>query len=116
MRVLCAACIAALLTTPCVAEMKAPIHTETGAVSGVAGRDAAITVFKGIPYAEPPVGSMRWKPPVPMSSWKGVRKATAYGPACFQPLDKGKSIYSENPMPMSEDCLTLNIWAQPSLK
>ena len=85
------------------------VRTPLGAVEGTTV--GALTVFKGIPYAQPPVGALRWKPPVPVLPWKRVRKATAYGPTCFQPPDEQKSIYSENPMPMSEDCLTLNIWA-----
>ena len=70
-----------------------------------------LRVFKGIPYALPPVGSARWKPPSPMPRWAGVRKATEFGPACFQPKAQLSSIYAWTPVPMSEDCLTLNIWA-----
>ena len=53
----------------------------------------------------------RWKPPAPLPRWHGVRAATAFGPACYQPRAMFKSVYWEQPMPMSEDCLTLNIWA-----
>jgi para-nitrobenzyl esterase len=68
-------------------------------------------VFKGIPYARPPVGVLRWKAPLPLPRWQGVRQTTEYGPACFQPSNSFVSVYVEEPMPMSEDCLTLNIWA-----
>jgi para-nitrobenzyl esterase len=68
-------------------------------------------VFKGIPYALPPVGMHRWRPPEPMPAWKGVREATAFGPTCFQPTNDESSIYAGKAMPMSEDCLSLNIWA-----
>jgi para-nitrobenzyl esterase len=68
-------------------------------------------IFKGIPYALPPVGDLRWKPPVPMPRWDGVRSATAFGPECVQPRSALASIYAADPLPMSEDCLTLNIWA-----
>jgi para-nitrobenzyl esterase len=70
-----------------------------------------LKVFKGIPYAEPPVGERRWQPPAPLPRWHGVREATAFGPACFQPPGPQVSVYWEPPMPMSEDCLTLNVWA-----
>ena len=103
MKFLCAVCVAALLTTPCLAEMKAPVHTETGVVSGVAGRDAAITVFKGIPYAEPPVGALRWTAPQPAKAWSGVRKADHFSDGCAQIFPQGK-------FPKSEDCLYLNVW------
>jgi para-nitrobenzyl esterase len=70
-----------------------------------------LRVFKGIPYALPPTGSARWKPPSSMPRWSGVRQATEFGPVCFQPQSALSSIYTWAPAPMSEDCLTLNIWA-----
>ena len=68
-------------------------------------------VFKGIPYALPPVGSARWKPPVATPPFHGVKKALEFGPACFQPKPAASGIYSGAPVPLSEDCLSLNIWA-----
>jgi len=73
--------------------------------------DGTLRVFKGIPYALPPVGQARWKPPSPMPRWAEVRKATEFGPACYQPTIKVRTVYTRDPLPMSEDCLTLNIWA-----
>jgi para-nitrobenzyl esterase len=70
-----------------------------------------LRIFKGIPYARPPVGKLRWRAPVPLPKWPGVRNATAFGPECFQPNSPLASVYSAPPLPMSEDCLTLNIWA-----
>jgi para-nitrobenzyl esterase len=67
-------------------------------------------VFKGIPYAQPPVGPLRWKAPLPLARWAGVREATEFGPACFQPPPRLSNIYAAKPMPLSEDCLTLNVW------
>ena len=85
------------------------VKAPAGAVEGQMEGD--LRVFKGIPYALPPVGARRWKPPSPMPRWAGVKQTTEFGPACFQPENPGKSIYSWIPVPMSEDCLTLNIWA-----
>ena len=88
--------------------VQAPAGTVEGEVDGGA------RVFKGIPYAQPPVGQMRWKPPAPLPAWQGVRKATAFGPACVQPRSSAPNIYTNPPQSMSEDCLTLNIWAPPN--
>ena len=68
-------------------------------------------VFKGIAYAQPPLGPLRWKPPQPLPRWPGVRDAAQFGPACVQPVSPTPNIYSGAPLPQSEDCLTLNIWA-----
>ncbi len=62
--------------------------------------------FKGIPYAAPPTGPLRWHDPQPPAAWQGVRDATNYGPACIQP----PSVFHIPPSSMSEDCLNLNIW------
>ncbi|MEI9967798.1 MAG: carboxylesterase family protein [Terracidiphilus sp.] len=85
------------------------VKAPAGAVEGQMQGD--LRVFKGIPYALPPVGSRRWTPPSPMPRWAGVRQATEFGPICFQPVSPTPSVYTWTPAPMSEDCLTLNIWA-----
>src|SRR6185295_11819796 len=77
--------------------------------SGVLVGSAAdgIQVFKGIPYAKPPVGPLRWRPPQPPAAWKEARDATAFGFACPQ---GGAALEGEG-LQASEDCLTLNVWA-----
>ncbi|MBT2225268.1 carboxylesterase/lipase family protein [Nonomuraea sp. NEAU-A123] len=87
--------------------MRNPVETESGLVEGIPGRDRSLTVFRGIPYAAPPVGELRWRPPQPPAPWPGVRKTQSFGPMCPQ---------APNPeiagldLPMSEDCLYLNVW------
>jgi len=74
--------------------------------------EAGLLVFRGVPYARPPVGPLRWRAPEKLPRWNGVRDATAFGSACFQPQPQLSGIYAPAaPLPMSEDCLTLNIWA-----
>jgi len=75
--------------------------TSTGTVRGAAaGPDGAVIAFLGIPYAEPPVGALRWRPPVPHAPWEGVRDAIDPPPMCPQ-IRPGFG---------QEDCLTLNVW------
>src|SRR3989442_14971702 len=67
------------------AAMPDTVRTDAGMVSGAAGATAAdVRVFKGIPYAAPPVGELRWKPPQPAAHWDGVRKAEQFGARCMQ--------------------------------
>jgi para-nitrobenzyl esterase len=82
-----------------------PILIESGAVEG-AGANGLI-VYKGVPYAAPPLGDLRWRAPQPVTPWKGVRLADVFAPACLQ---KGVSMPGEAPPAVSEDCLYLNIW------
>ena len=84
----------------------APIATTgDGAVRGVAA--GSINEFLGIPYAAPPTGHLRWRPPQPPAEWQGVRDATQFGPSCPQPA-KGNATFP--PGPISEDCLYLNVY------
>jgi para-nitrobenzyl esterase len=92
------------------ATAQAIVDAPAGQVSGTTS--GTTRVFKGIPYALPPIGERRWKAPAPMQRWQGVRSATTFGPACVQPTPKAASVYSPTtPLPTSEDCLSLNIWS-----
>jgi len=95
------------------AQTSAPLITVTTSAGLLQGLgEGGLLVFRGIPYARPPVGSLRWKAPEEPAHWSGVRNATAFGPACIQPVSPTPTIYSSGvALPMSEDCLTLNIWA-----
>ena len=96
-------------SAPSISQHDPIVKAPAGAVEGQ--MEDGLRTFKGIPYALPPVGPLRWRPPTPMPRWTNVRKAIDFGPACFQPKPQLSTIYAGNPMPMSEDCLTLNIWA-----
>jgi para-nitrobenzyl esterase len=81
------------------------VHVESGALQGVDAN--GLSIYKGIPYAAPPLGDLRWREPQAVKSWKGVRKATAFAPACMQ---TGVSMPGETAPAISEDCLYLNVW------
>lgn len=88
------------------------VTVESGRLSGEASDGVAI--FRGVPYAAPPVGALRWRPPAPPKAWSDVRDARQFGPACLQRGPTGAkdlTLYGGAPEPTSEDCLTLNIWA-----
>jgi para-nitrobenzyl esterase len=84
------------------------VAAPTGRLKGTL--EDGLRIFRGVPYAQAPVGALRWKPPAPLPRWQGVRDASAFGPACVQPVFSN-NIYAGSPLPMSEDCLTLNVWA-----
>ena len=87
----------------------ATLHLDSGMISGISGTSAEVHVYKGIPYAAPPVGNLRWREPRPAARWDGVRKADQFGAMCMQPAFRGASP-SAKPPNMSEDCLFLNVW------
>lgn len=89
------------------------VRTAAGEVAGVTADGVA--AWKGIPYAAPPTGPLRWAPPQPASAWRGVREAIAAGPACPQP-DRGDGGGAGAPPAQSEDCLTLNVFAPAGAK
>ena len=101
------------------AEMSAEMHkervnqvsTEHGMLQGTwSETDLSIGVFRGIPYAQPPVGELRWRAPKDLTSWTGVRQATTFGAACWQSYSDDAFVWSRGEFPRSEDCLHLNIW------
>jgi para-nitrobenzyl esterase len=83
-------------------------RTADGVLEGVLSSDGKDRTFKGVPYAMPPVGPLRWKPPQPVASWTGVRKATEFGHRCVQ-TNVFEDMIFRDPGP-SEDCLYLNLW------
>ncbi|MDB5438956.1 MAG: carboxylesterase [Caulobacteraceae bacterium] len=82
-----------------------------GAVRGY--REGGVRVFKGLPYAAPPIGPLRWRPPQPPAAWTGVRNAQAFGFDCMQ--NRVGWDDTQTKLPTSEDCLTLNVWAPENL-
>jgi len=93
-----------------LAAIQDPVRTDSGQVAGSPGRNTAIQVYKGIPYAAPPVGDLRWKEPRPATPWKGVRQAVEFSAECVQAPYPEASLYYQPPRPTGEDCLTLNVW------
>jgi para-nitrobenzyl esterase len=73
-----------------------------------------VTAFKGIPFAKPPVGDLRWRPPEPMLPWSNVRRADTFGKACIQPVVQIEGFAPILPENQSEDCLYLNVWTASS--
>ncbi|MBN8921912.1 MAG: carboxylesterase family protein [Rhodanobacter sp.] len=90
------------------------VRVATGSLSGIHDAKAGLDEFKGIPYAAPPVGALRWKPPQPAASWSGVRAADRFGPRCMQRPLYGDMVFRSNGM--SEDCLYLNVWVPAKRK
>ena len=91
--------------------------TENGRVRGVVGTDARITVYKGIPFGADTSGKNRWRAPQPAENWEGVRDCSEFGPIPFQrvPGRDPEAFYAKEwhvdpEVPMSEDCLRVNIW------
>ena len=112
-------CLLLGLATAMAAAKADPIETSGGLVSGVAVSDGAVRTYKGIPFAKPPVGELRWRPPQPADRWTGTLVAEKFGPSCMQPdPTPGHSLFTRifyTPIkPTSEDCLYLNVWTAGS--
>jgi para-nitrobenzyl esterase len=104
--VLSAAALACAL--PAQASDPLVIKTDLGKVQGKMSADGQARDFLGIPYAAPPVGPLRWKPPQPAAKWHGVRQASSFGSRCFQQERYDDMVFRDPGE--SEDCLTLNVW------
>jgi para-nitrobenzyl esterase len=101
----------ALAAIPASAADSGPIVTVTGGQVRGAMLDKGGAVFKGIPYAQPPVGELRWREPMPLRPWTGVRDATAFGPLCTQVQNSSPNAARiSNAQLSQEDCLYLNVW------
>ncbi|RRB11270.1 carboxylesterase/lipase family protein [Larkinella knui] len=90
------------------------VEIASGRIEGTTTKAGDIRVFKGIPFAAPPVGNLRWKAPQPVKAWAGVRKCTAFGPSPMQdkpaPFRYWSSEFLIPEAPIGEDCLYLNVW------
>ena len=89
------------------------VETQSGLLRGLANDAGTVVAFKGIPYAAPPVGDLRWREPQPPEPWEGVRDATEFCASCIQQKAGARLPWSEEFMvqnEISEDCLFLNIW------
>ena len=91
-----------------------PVSVTGGEITGVASEDGNTLIYKGIPFAAPPVGELRWKAPQPVEPWEGVKACDTFPTICLQSTvaygDFQKEFYSDPYPEMSEDCLYLNVW------
>ncbi len=87
-----------------------PVRISGGLVAGTLSTTEGVAAYLGMPYAAPPVGQLRWKPPQPVIPWDGTRHAEHMTASPFTPPNYQNSVYFEPTTEMSEDCLTLNVW------
>jgi para-nitrobenzyl esterase len=96
-----------LFGTFCTLASAQIVHTVNGRVEGDT-EPSGVHVFRGLPFAAPPVGDLRWRPPQPAADWEGVRPATDFAPGCMQAPVFGDMMFRGGAP--SEDCLYLNVW------
>ena len=102
---------AVLLPAGADAGIADPVRLDSGLVAGDETTVAGVRVFRGLPFAAPPVGENRWRAPEPVEPWEGVRDASEFGNACIQAETAYTNIANmEGSPPLSEDCLYLNVW------
>ncbi len=95
--------------------MRRQVRVRQGIVEGLATEDPTITAFRGIPFAQPPIGGLRWREPRPALPWNGVLQAYDFAPIAMQPMSNPQDFYGKEwqmdpDTPMSEDCLYVNVW------
>lgn len=102
--------LALITTLSLTAQVSDPlvVKTDKGEVRGTLTTDGQVRAFKGIPFAAPPVGDLRWQPPQPAASWTGVREAKQFGYHCLQSGTARDRVFDDPGA--NEDCLTLNVW------
>ncbi len=96
-----------------IANLQEPIQVTGGLITGTPTIQwtPGVRLFRGIPYAAPPVGNLRWRPPQPVVPWKGVKAADHFSPVCMQaPTNTEGNAWREGLYPVSEDCLYINVW------
>ena len=105
-------CLFTLLIASCT-QNDGSLEIEGGQITGIPGEDPIVTVYKGVPFAAPPLGELRWQPPQAPASWEGVMEANTFSDACVQNLQRSRPPWTEEFMHQGdadEDCLYLNIW------
>ena len=107
--------LAALTVCAANAQDKNPVASDTGKIGGTV-LESGIHAYLGIPFAQPPVGALRWHEPVPVKPWTGVYDATARKPACAQVASGAAAGAPGNANQYSEDCLYLYVWTPPAAK
>jgi para-nitrobenzyl esterase len=110
----CVALVVLLAAASALAAIPEPVRTENGLVTGAAGAFPEVRVFKAIPFAAPPVGDLRWRPPQPAKNWDGVRAGDRFSANCMQRQAGGGAFPpyggDRSASDMSEDCLYLNVY------
>jgi para-nitrobenzyl esterase len=101
-----------LLFASCAHDIDDTVKIDSGLISGT--MDGDVRVFRGIPYAAPPIGDLRWRPPQPVELWEGVRDCTEFGFSCLYVPYPPDSLWTgpewDDPAEQNEDCLHLNVW------
>ncbi|HEY9195569.1 MAG TPA: carboxylesterase family protein, partial [Mucilaginibacter sp.] len=106
--ILAALLLLQIATLKVMAQTGSQVTIEDGTLEGVREAGSPVLAFKGIPFAQPPVGDLRWKEPQPVKKWDGVRKADHFGSNAMQKPIFGDMAFRSSGM--SEDCLYLNVW------
>ncbi len=105
--------VASLAMGSLAASINRPVKTVGGLVSGVPGKNPSIMAFKGVPFAAPPVGDLRWRAPKQVAPWQGVRRADKFSASCIQHIVAERKPWTYEFMAhgdINEDCLYLNVW------